>query len=189
MNVLLCFGLPGTGKTTYVTSHKFHIRLDLGHNAFRNEEQREKFYKKAKTHTTCELDVLTRLNFIAQEHEKRKHPEWIGSPDIRYWGNKTVYYDTYPEYFSLDEVRRLADIGCIFAIPSIDVLEESVIPRVFERDGDGEFPRLYLKQYKKWHEDWLRTYNQWCSVLGHRRCVKIDLYDDLTSDDIHTITE
>lgn len=152
----LCFGLPGTGKSTFVKSHTCNpIVLDLGHNAFKSEEERERFYRKCIKHTTTELDVLCRV------------------PDMPW------LYDTYPEYFDISEVADHGNVKVIFAIPSVGLLGDVIVPRVFERDGDTEFPRLYKKMYKKWYFDWCSTFERWYKVLGKKRCCRIPTYDSV----------
>lgn len=152
MKRILCFGLPGTGKSTFVKSKPItqQLHLDLGHNAFKSDAEREKFYRKAIKHTTSELNVIARLSW---------------------------YYDTYAEYFDVREVAK-HDIMVVFAIPSVELLESVVIPRVIRRDGDSDFTRLYMKMYKKWRSDWINTANRWKSVLGSSKVKIIDLYDE-----------
>lgn len=107
---MLCFGMPGTGKSTFVKSKPLsqQMRMDLGHNSFKSEEARDKFYRKAVVHTTCELRVIHRLSW---------------------------YYDTYAEYFDPKEVAKYGDIVVYFAIPSIELLSSTIIPRVARRDS------------------------------------------------------
>jgi hypothetical protein len=151
--ITLCFGLPGTGKSTFVRSKpkRAQLFLDLGHNAFRNEEARQKFYRKLWKSTTAVCTVL---------------------------GNQNVYWDTYPEYFDMKQLLPLINnIRVIFAIPE-DI--DSIIARVGERDGlDSEFYKLYLKQGHKWQKDWYALYDKWKAMFGKKRVMMIDRYDNL----------
>lgn len=151
----LCFGMPGTGKSTFVKSKPVtqQLRLDLGHNSFKDDKAREKFYRKAVVHTTSELHVISRL---------------------------TWYYDTYAEYFDPKEVAKY-DVAVIFAIPSLELLEHVVVPRVARRDTDSDFPSLYAKNYAKWREGFVQTFQKWKAILGSAKVRLIDLYDEFSA--------
>jgi hypothetical protein len=137
----LIFGLPGSGKSTLVKASKMpKLQLDLGHNAFKSESEREKFYEKLRRFTSQLL--LVPGDFIM---------------------------DTYPEYFDLEVVKTVPDVRVVYLLPEDALGVYELVRRVGDRDGrDSDFYQLYHRNALKWYPHWIDMYTKWRRAIPKR---------------------
>lgn len=147
---ILIFGLPGSGKSTLVKSSKLHqVRLDLGHNSFRSDEARAKFYEKLTRFTSGIMTM--KCSFIA---------------------------DTYPEYFDIEVVAK-SDAIVYFRLPKDLEEAKVLVDRVGKRDGyTSDFYKLYSKQYANWFKEWKEIFKKWQRTVGAERVHRMSIYED-----------